>query len=90
MPPSLIFAAENELLRDDAARFHKALSDAGVKSRLILTPDRWHVYPLYGLNEDQKDFVTINKFLNANLAQENKLRWMKLDNAGKMYPATRS
>lgn len=90
MPPSIIFAAENEIMRSDAESIHNALMKAGAKSKLFLKPERWHAYLLYGLKEDQKDFEAVNKFLNAVLEQENKLRWMKLDNAAKMYPATRN
>lgn len=90
MPPSLIFTADNEIMKSDSVLMQEALQAAGARVKLYLTPDRWHAYLLYGLAEDQKDFVIINKFLNDVLAQENKLRWLKLDNAGKMYPATRS
>jgi len=90
MPPSIIFAAENEIMRSDSESIHNALIKAGAKSKLFLKPERWHAYLLYGLKEDQKDFEAVNKFLNAVLEQENRLRWLKLDNAAKMYPATRN
>ena len=32
----------------------------------------------------------INEFLNRHLSMENKLRWVPLDNAAKIYPAARS
>lgn len=89
MPPALIFAGEDEILRSDAQNIHDRLVRAGRKSQLVVTPDRWHVYPLYGLEEDQKDFDTMNRFLNRTITRENKLRWMKLDNAAKIYPAAR-
>ena len=44
---------------------------------------------LYGIQEDKKDFATINRFLNKYISVENKLRWMPLDNAAKIYPAVR-
>ena len=90
MPPSLIFAAENEVLLDDAVGLHQRLLAAGGQSKLVLTPERWHAYVLYGLTEDQKDFVTINQFLNEYMSAEKKLRWMRLDNAAKIYPAART
>lgn len=90
MPPSLIFAAENEIMLSDAANMHQKLLESSCRSRLVTKPDRWHAYILYGLEEDRKDVSVINKFLNQEMAQENKLRWMRLDNAAKIYPAART
>ena len=90
MPPSLIFAGGNEIMLDDAAALHKKLTEAGSLSRLVVTPERWHAYLLYGLAEDREDFNRINRFLNKHLSQERKLRWMRLDNAAKIYPAARN
>lgn len=89
MPPSLIFAAENELMRSDAEDMHRKLLWSGSKSQYITDPDRWHAHVVYGLEEDQKNFVAINRFLNQTMSAENKLRWMRLDNAAKIYPAAR-
>jgi len=89
MPPSLIFAGADEILLSDAQLLHQRLLESGCTSRLIVAKDRWHAYLLYGLAEDQKDFSQINRFLNQNLSKENKLRWMPLDNAAKIYPAAR-
>ena len=90
MPPSLIYVAENEIMYSDANDLHEKLLENGCKSRLIVKPERWHAFLLYGIEEDRKDFSIINKFLNFTLAQENKLRWLRLDNAAKIYPAARS
>ena len=90
MPPSLLFAGSDEILVDDARRLHKKLSASGCKSKLVVAPDRWHGYVLYNLNENREDFSTINQFLNQHIGQEKKLRWLKLDNAAKIYPASRS
>jgi dienelactone hydrolase len=89
LPPSLILAAKNEIMADDASALHAALQAAGCRSQLILTPDRWHAYPLYDLREDQKDFAAINRFFNHTIAGAHKLRWLRLDNAAKIYPAAR-
>lgn len=89
MPPSLIFVGGDEIMLDDAVEMHEQLLRAGVKSRLVITPERWHGYVLYDLAEDQKDFTLINRFLNQVMAREQKLRWMRLDNAAKIYPAAR-
>ena len=90
LPPSLIFVGGDEILLSDAEQMHKNLLCAGCKSHLVVTPERWHGYLLYGLEEDRKDFVTINRFLSRTLAEERKLRWMPLDNAAKIYPAARN
>jgi len=89
MPPSLLFAAQNEIMRSDAEDFHNKLLEKGCKSKLITKPERWHAYLLYGLAEDGKDFAIINRFLNQYMSTENKLRWLRLDNAAKIYPAAR-
>ena len=90
MPPSLIFAGGDEILLSDSHRLHSALLQAGCKSRLSIQPERWHAYLLYGLAEDQQDFALINRFLNRFAGPERKLRWMRLDNAAKIYPAART
>lgn len=89
MPPSLIFVGGDEIMRSDSEELHKKLLSAGGKSQLVVTPQRWHAYLLYDLDEDQKDFSLINRFLNQVMSREGKLRWMRLDNAAKIYPAAR-
>lgn len=89
MPPSLIFVGEDDILLSDAQRLHKKLLKTKCKSKLIVSKEKWHSYLIYGLKEDVKDFVSINNFLNHFMSKENKLRWLRLDNAGKLYPATR-
>ena len=64
MPPSLIYVGGDEIMLDDAKRMHNKLIENGCWSKLIVTPERWHGYLLYGLEEDRKDFTHINKFLN--------------------------
>lgn len=90
MPPSLIFAGDDEILLSDAQRLQEQLQRSGCKSRLSIRPERWHAYLLYGLTEDQQDFALINRFLNRFAGPERKLRWMRLDNAAKIYPAART
>lgn len=89
MPPSLIFAGGDEILLSDAMELHKRLEEAGSTSKLITAKGRWHAYLLYGLKEDKKDFVMLNRFLSQVMSKENKLRWLPLDNAAKIYPAAR-
>ena len=90
LPPSLIFAAREELMYSDAAQLHHLLKHAGCFSRLRTREERWHAYLLYGLEEDRDDLDRLNGFLNEFLCPENKLRWVPLDNAAKIYPAARN
>ncbi len=89
MPPSLIFVGGDEIMKSDSESLHEKLLEAGCASRLVVRPQRWHGYLLYGLAEDGQDFTTLNRFLNRYVAEEQKLRWMRLDNAAKIYPAAR-
>lgn len=90
MPPSLIFAGEDELLVDDAVRLDTRLYECGSSSILSVAPNMWHGYLLYGLKECDGDFDVISQFLNKHHSKENKLRWVGLDNAAKIYPAALS
>lgn len=89
LPPSLLFAGGDEILLDDARMLHRKLLDSGCKSRLIVAPERWHAYVLYHLRENQSDFDVMNRHLSKTMSAERKLRWMRLDNAAKIYPAAR-
>ncbi len=90
LPPSYIFLAEDELLFSDGQRLHEKLRRSGGVSFLHVQKDRWHAYPLYGLQEDQFVFDLMNSFLDKQVSRAQKLRWMKLDNAAKIYPAARN
>lgn len=90
LPPSLIFVGGDEIMRSDSEQMHDRLLEAGCVSRLVVEPQRWHGYVLYGLPEDASVFADINGFLNKTVGNERKLRWMRLDNAAKIYPAARS
>ncbi len=87
MPPSLIFVGGDEIMRSDAQLLHEKLLAAGCQSQLVEAPDRWHGYVLYSLEENTADRDTINQFLTRHQSPERKLRWMRLDNAAKIYPA---
>ena len=89
LPPSLIFAGSEELLLSDAQSLHRKLKDAGCSSHLFIGQGLWHGYLLYPLQEVQKDLSRMGQFLNRHMARENKLRWVRLDNAAKIYPAAR-
>lgn len=89
MPPSLIFVGDDEIMRSDATQLQEKLVAQGCKSSLTVAPERWHGYLLFGLEEDLEDFAKINQFLDRNISRAHKLRWMRLDNAAKIYPAAR-
>lgn len=89
MPPSLIFAGEDELLLSDAVSMKDKLFASGCDATLVTKPNMWHAYLLYGLKQNKADFDKINDFVKKHLPKgnERKLRWMHLDNAAKIYPA---
>ena len=87
LPPSLLFVGGDEIMLDDTRLLHEKLLHTGCKSKLIVAPERWHAYVLYCLNENRSDYDMINRFLSASIGPERKLRWMRLDNAAKIYPA---
>lgn len=88
-PPSLIFVGSDEILLDDAKLMHEKLLSFGCKSELVIAPRMWHVYPLYGVKEyDKQTFDKMKQFLSGVLPDEN-LRWLRLDNAAKIFPASK-
>ena len=89
MPPSLIFVGGDEIMLSDAQSLHEKLTDCGCDSQLVVAKDRWHGYLLYGMEEDKAAFAQMNRFLNERMCKEKKLRWVRLDNAAKIYPAAR-
>lgn len=90
MPPALVFSGEDEIMLSDAKSLCEKLKASGCDCRHIIKKERWHAYLLYSLAEDRRDHAYIGKFLNKVMSKENKLRWMPLDNAAKIYPAARS
>ena len=90
MPDSLIFVGGDEIMLSDATGMYEALQAKGCNSTIVVAKDKWHAYLLYGLPEDRKDLSLLNRFLNQVMPVENKLRWLPLDNAAKIYPAART
>ena len=89
-PPSLLFVGGDEVMLDDTRMLHEKLVKCGCRSKLIVAPERWHAYVLYCLSENMpQDFETINRFMDKVLSPARSLRWMKLDNAAKIYPAAK-
>ena len=89
-PPVLSLVGGDEIMLDDARLMHEKLLRAGVDSELLVAPGCWHAYPLYDLKERVGDYAHIEQFLRRVLPPPRKLRWMRLDNAAKIYPAARS
>ena len=89
MPPSLIFVGGDEIMLDDARLLHLKLRKSNCQSELIVAPKLWHAYILYQLKERHGDFEKMGAFLTSVLPPARKLRWMRLDNAAKIYPAAR-
>ena len=90
MPESLIFVGGDEIMYDDAIFMHQRLLSAGCKSEIVVAPNMWHGYILYDLPEREGDFEKISKFLKKIVPARKKLAWMTLDNAAKIFPASRS
>ncbi len=89
LPPSLIFAGGDEIMLDDARLLHEKLLASGCKARLEIAPGMWHGYVLYDLKEFAGDFQKLRKFIRVTVPDQKKLRWMALDNAAKIFPASK-
>ncbi len=89
IPPSLIFVGSDELLFDDAQVLERKLFHAGVPCKLIVGERMWHAYTIYSLKEHTSDFTEMEIFIDSVVPAPRKLRWMKLDNAAKIYPAAK-
>ena len=89
MPPSLIFVGGDEIMLDDAILMDRALRRAGAESHLIVSSGMWHGYLLYNLKESRGDFDKIGRFIKEKTSTQKKLRWLLLDNAAKIFPASR-
>lgn len=90
LPPSVIFAGGDEIMLDDAAALHQKLLGAGCESELFISPEMWHAYLMYALNENKEDFARISSFLERRLPVPRDKMWLKLDNAAKIYPAAKN
>ncbi|MBQ7011703.1 MAG: alpha/beta hydrolase, partial [Clostridia bacterium] len=90
MPPSLIFVGGDEILLDDSVKLHERLCASGAESELVVADGMWHGYVLYCLKERDSDFDKISDFIKKNISSQKKLRWLALDNAAKIFPASMS
>ncbi len=87
-PPSIIFVGENEIMFDDSEKMYQKLVKNGSNCKLVVAKNMWHVYLLYGLKEHQTHFAQIGSFIHS-LIPDSSLRWVKLDNAAKIFPASK-
>lgn len=68
LPPMLIHAGEDEVLRDDAVRLAEQAERAGVDVQLAIYPRMWHVWQLYlSIPEATQSLDTIATFLVSKL-----------------------
>jgi epsilon-lactone hydrolase len=68
LPPLLIHAGEDEILRDDAVRIEQLAKAAGVEVRLEIYPRMWHVWQIYlTLPQSIQSLDDIAQFLKAHL-----------------------
>jgi monoterpene epsilon-lactone hydrolase len=69
LPPLLIHAGEDEILRDGAVRIDELARAAGVEVQLEIYPRMWHVWQLYlELPQAQQSLDDIAGFLKLHLA----------------------
>jgi monoterpene epsilon-lactone hydrolase len=67
LPPLLVYAGGEELLRDDAARIEELARAAGVDVRLEIYPRMWHVWQLFRqLPEAVQSLDEIAQFLKTH------------------------
>jgi monoterpene epsilon-lactone hydrolase len=70
LPPLLIHAGEDEVLRRDAARIEELASEAGVDVRLEIYPRMWHVWQVHlKLPQATQSLDDIAQFLRSHLGE---------------------
>lgn len=68
LPPLLVHAGEDEILRQDAIRFASLAKAAGVEVQLEIYPRMWHVWQLFlTLPQADQSLNEIAKFLSSHL-----------------------
>jgi epsilon-lactone hydrolase len=68
LPPLLVHAGDDEILRDDAVRIAELAKAAGVDVRLEIYPRMWHVWQIYrALPQTIQSLDDIAQFLKAHL-----------------------
>ncbi len=87
-PPSIIFVGGSEVMLDDSRLMHEKLTKTGSRSKLIVAPRMWHAYILYDLKEYKSHYNEIGRFIQSVIPSSSP-RWARLDNAAKIFPASR-
>lgn len=68
LPPLLVHAGEDEILRDDGVRIAELAKAAGVDVRLEIYPRMWHVWQIYpALPQTGESLDDIAQFLKSHL-----------------------
>lgn len=68
LPPLLVHAGEDEILRDDAVRIEQVATTAGVEVRLEIYPRMWHVWQIHlSLPQAIQSLDDIAQFLKMHL-----------------------
>jgi acetyl esterase/lipase len=71
LPPLLIHAGEDEVLRDDAVRIKQRAAAAGVDVRLEVYPRMWHVWQLHlAMPQSTQSLDDIAQFLTSHLGEK--------------------
>ena len=74
LPPLLVHAGEDEILREDAIRLTNLAQAAEVDVHLEIYPRMWHVWQLFlALPQAIQSLDAIAEFLNSHLRHNNPL-----------------
>lgn len=87
-PPSVIIVGGDEIMLDDSKRMYRLLTERGARADLYIEPKMWHAFLLYGLKEHTHYFEKIGLFISSLIPNESP-RWLRLDNAAKIFPASK-
>lgn len=62
-PPTLIQVGDHEILYDDSARLHQAMTAAGVRCRLEVSTGMWHVFQMFPNRKSNQAIRNLARFL---------------------------
>ena len=62
-PPTLIQVGDHEILYDDSARLHQAMTAAGVRCRLEVSAGMWHVFQMFPNRKSNQAIRNLARFL---------------------------
>lgn len=69
-PPCLLVAGGDEILLSDSVTLQRKLTQAHVRSTIVIEEGMWHVYPLYGTPESKKAIEEMSLFIRMELNLE--------------------